>query len=368
MSFTRRGALALGGGAFASACASALDVARPVWPRVNVARERIVRVDVGLRPYRRSGFRVAREALGDKALVHNYGHGGGGITLSWGSSQLAVDLAYDSSVQEYAILGCGVMALSTARLLQERGARVRLYARELSAETTSTVAGGQWWPASVYGHADATDAFYDQLVAAMAGSFSRFQGMLGDYYGIGWEPNYMLSQSPIRNWPADEGGRLEQFVVNQRDLSPQEHPFAARYVRGFDTLMIDTPHYIATLEAELRAAGAAIERREFNGLDDVAALPERVVINCLGLGAGWLFSDKEMEPVRGQLLVLPPQPEITYNILGDGLYMFARRDGVVLGGTFEHGEYAREENPEASERILAGHMRVFGGMAGVAGV
>jgi hypothetical protein len=31
---------------------------------------------------------VRREALGDKALVHNYGHGGAGITLSWGTVAL----------------------------------------------------------------------------------------------------------------------------------------------------------------------------------------------------------------------------------------------------------------------------------------
>lgn len=38
----------------------------------------------GLRPYRTKSYRLDREELGDKLVVHNYGHGGGGITLSWG--------------------------------------------------------------------------------------------------------------------------------------------------------------------------------------------------------------------------------------------------------------------------------------------
>ena len=57
-------------------------------PPVIVDESRVIRTVAGLRPYRRSGFVVRAEALGEKRLVHNYGHGGGGITLSWGSSKL----------------------------------------------------------------------------------------------------------------------------------------------------------------------------------------------------------------------------------------------------------------------------------------
>src|SRR5712691_5800325 len=59
---------------------------------VKVARNRIIREVVGLRPYRPQGFAVEAERLGEKLLVHNYGHGGAGVTLSWGTASLAVDL------------------------------------------------------------------------------------------------------------------------------------------------------------------------------------------------------------------------------------------------------------------------------------
>ena len=68
-------------------------------PAVNVSPARVIRTVAGLRPYRPSGFVVRGEALGDKRLVHNYGHGGSGITLSWGTSRLALDLGLGIAVR-----------------------------------------------------------------------------------------------------------------------------------------------------------------------------------------------------------------------------------------------------------------------------
>src|SRR6266853_1329733 len=101
---------------------------------VKVSRDRIIREVVGLRPYRPEGFRVEAERIGEKLLVHNYGHGGAGITLSWGTASLAVDLLSEPGAvatgslrmrrptthRHFAVLGCGVNGLTTARLLQRR--------------------------------------------------------------------------------------------------------------------------------------------------------------------------------------------------------------------------------------------------------
>jgi D-amino-acid oxidase len=49
---------------------------------------------VGLRPFRKSGVRLERDQLRDgRAVIHNYGHGGAGFTLSWGCAREVLDTA-----------------------------------------------------------------------------------------------------------------------------------------------------------------------------------------------------------------------------------------------------------------------------------
>ncbi len=112
--------------------------------RVRVSADRVIRTIMGLRPFRPSGFVVRGEKRGEKTVIHNYGHGGAGITLSWGTAQLAVEEGAKSEARDCAVLGCGVVGLSTARLLQLRGYNPVIYAKEMPPLTTSNVAGGYW--------------------------------------------------------------------------------------------------------------------------------------------------------------------------------------------------------------------------------
>src|SRR3954465_5356112 len=89
--------------------------------RVRVSPDRVIRTIVGLRPFRPSGFVVRGEKFDAKTVIHNYGHGGAGITLSWGTANLALAEAVSIETRECAVIGCGVMGLATARLLQQRG-------------------------------------------------------------------------------------------------------------------------------------------------------------------------------------------------------------------------------------------------------
>ena len=128
-------------------------------------------------------------------------------------------------------------------------------------------------------------------------------------------------------------------------------------------IFIEPPVYLAALLRDFRDAGGRVHGRAFAIAPDVAALPEPIVVNCTGLGARDLFGDRELTAVKGQLVVLRPQPEVDYAVLtDDDLYMFPRRDGILLGGTHEHGVETREPNPDAERRILAGHKAIFDGM------
>lgn len=106
-------------------------------PKLNVAPDLIAREIAGLRPFRPSGFVVRAEPFGDKVLIHNYGHGGCGVTLSWGTAEMAAKLALSTPHRQAAVIGCGVIGLTTARLLQNRGFTVTIHAADLPPNTTS---------------------------------------------------------------------------------------------------------------------------------------------------------------------------------------------------------------------------------------
>jgi D-amino-acid oxidase len=170
--------------------------------RVNVSDSRIIRTVSGLRPFRREGFVVKGERIGDKTVVHNYGHGGGGITLSWGSSHLVMEIAQQAAHKKCAVLGCGVMGLTSARLLQDQGWDVTIYAKALPPHTTSNIAGGQWSPASVYEDASLTPEFQRQFEAAMKFSTAIFKTLLGpntESAGL-VITSYQMSHDPPMIW------------------------------------------------------------------------------------------------------------------------------------------------------------------------
>ena len=318
---------------------------------VIVDESRIIRTVAGLRPYRRSGFVVRADQLGEKRLVHNYGHGGGGITLSWGSSKLATELGLQGHSGPVAVLGCGIMGLSTARLAQEAGLPVTIYTAALPPDTTSNIAGGQFHPFGVFKDGEVTAEFKAQFARALDYSWRRFQIMVGDDYGIRWLPTYVQADSP-------EAQVIANFPPINRVLGPAEHPFPVDSVRRYDTMYIETGRYLRQMIRDVQVAGGRVEVRRFATPTDIAALPEALVFNCTGLGSRDLFGDQELHPVRGQLAILEPQPEVRYAYVGDG-YMFPRPDGILLGGTYEIDQFDAAPQPADIARILSVHKRFF---------
>jgi D-amino-acid oxidase len=330
-------------------------------PKVYVAPEREIRTVVGLRPYRPSGFVVRAERLGDKLIVHNYGHGGGGITLSWGTSKLAVDLGAQGHTGPAAVLGCGVVGLSTARLLQDAGYAVTIYAKDLPPNTTSNIAGGQWFPVYVSDRDKTTDEFNRQFIAATEFAYNRYQGMVGSRYGVRWMRNYF----PHNDEWSETGSRgkqgpLARYLPELRDLQAEENPFTGfKYVRQFDGMIIEPPVYLRALVEDFHEAGGVIRVGELHDRAAIAALAETLVFNCTGLGARALFGDEELVPLKGQLTFLLPQPEVNYALLAGDLYMFSRSDGILLGGTHERNVWTLDVNEQAKATIVAGHKALF---------
>ncbi len=356
------GAAGLGAGCFTGRAPRASPRLR--LPPVRVSPEREIRTVVGLRPFRPEGFLVRADRFGDKLVVHNYGHGGGGVTLSWGTADLAVRLALEGGARRAGVLGCGAVGLATARLLQQRGVAVTIYAASLPPDTTSNLAGAQVFPFQVYDHGALVSPFREQFLAAARFSFRWYQSLVGETYGVRWMTNYLVADdAPHEDGLLGAHGPIRDLLPDFGDLAPDEHPFPQRFVRRFATMMVEPAVYLPALLRDVRLAGGGVVVRGFDSPAQLAELPEPVLVNCTGLGAGALFGDATLVPVKGQLTVLLPQPEVDYAVLAGDLYMFSRRDGVLLGGTHERGVATLAPNVEARERILAGHASLFGAIA-----
>lgn len=349
--FAASSAALLGGCATVGGRPKTFASCTPLAP-VNVDASRVIRTVAGLRPYRASGFVVRREALGDKALVHNYGHGGSGITLCWGSSRLATNLGLPGHSGAVAVIGAGALGLTTARLVQEAGFPVTVYAKALPPHTTSNIAGGQIETAYLYKEESVTPEWRAQLLAAMDYSWRRWQIMVGDEYGIRWLPTYEeienLTPSP-----------LDPYFPATKRLAQTDHPFPIDNIVRFETMYVEVGHFLRQTMRDISIAGGKFEVREFQTPDAISGLSEKLVFNCTGLGSRDLFNDQDLHPARGQLAVLLPQPEIKYAFGGSTGYMFPRADGIILGGSFELDQWDTTPNPAKIARIIERHKTFF---------
>ncbi|HXT70494.1 MAG TPA: FAD-dependent oxidoreductase [Vicinamibacterales bacterium] len=362
--------LALGGCATRrpASAFSAYDraLSRSPFVRPRILADQVIRTVVGLRPYRPSGFVVRGERMGEKLVVHNYGHGGGGITLSWGSSALAVREAPPAvGGRRAAVIGAGIMGLTTARLLQDRGWSVTIYAKALPPHTTSNIAGGQWAPTSVFEESRATAAFQTQYKEAARLAHHAFGNLVGSGYGVSWKENYFLNARRVEPRADYYLRELPELFPSLKELGPDEHPFPSPFVYRFVTMLVEPSVFLRRTLTDIREAGGRVEVREFRDVSEVLALEEPAIFNCTGLGAGALFGDTELVPVRGQLVFMPPDDRLDYLTIGGGegtLFMFPRPDGILLGGTFERGASHLAADAGTTARILRDHARIAEGM------
>lgn len=311
----------------------------------------------GVRPFRNGSYRLDAETGGGKFIVHNYGHGGAGITLSWGCAAKVCDIVKQrvavSHDQNVAVLGAGVMGLTAATRLLDLGLKVTIFSDRKPAETTSFKAGGQW-AVSVVEYAGKEQEFAGIVKIA----YQTFEQSIGKGFGVVKRPNY--TAEPSHN--LDVVLQLVPGLI-PKPVSLPRLPFAGHTKPGleYQTLLIEPPIFLARLEADLRTRGATFVQKKFANRAAVLALSQTVIVNCTGLGAMTLWNDAKMVPIKGQLAMLPAQSNLAY-LYGQNGYMFPRSDHIVIGGTFESG--VNNETPNKTTcRGLVNHIKSLFGQA-----
>jgi len=327
--------------------------------------DRIIEMNVCTRPFRLQGPRLEHERIGRKQVVHNYGHGGSGWSLSWGTGQIAVEMAKSHGRRELAVIGCGAIGLTTALVAQQAGLKVTIYARERPPYVSSQRATGSFTPDSRVVSAQYAPDFAAQWERMARYSFRRFQSYLGTSGDpIEWRDMYSLSdvppgtpRAPTRS-EEPEYPNLERELIS--DLIPRSvvvaaHPFPVPYVQRRSAMLFNINEYTRVLMAEFLASGGVIESFELQDKRDFAAISERTIINCTGYGARALLGDETLIPVRGQTARLIPQPEVDYGFFYGGrrVSVYPRRDGLLVQAQAEGDFNNASEAVDTEESISA---------------
>ncbi len=336
---------------------------------IRAHEDRIFRITVCLRPFRAAGPRIEVEKVGDKVVVHNYGHGGSGWSLSWGSAMVAVEKALADGDKDVAVIGCGALGLTSAITLQRAGARVTIYAKERPPDVRSARATGSWTPDSrVATNKGAAPGFGDLWERMARRSFSMYQSYLGmPGAPIEWVDRYALSG--LDNAPQQQPGpehapmdfaqyadRIADITQGWQALPQGSHPFPAKQVRRSSSMTFNVADYSRQLMNDFYIAGGRIETAEFHTPNDVTKLPQRVIVNCTGYGARALWGDESVIPVRGQIAWLIPQAGVDYGLYFNQLNILGRRDGIVVQAS-PQGEASgwndTNEQPDRAEAVAA---------------
>jgi D-amino-acid oxidase len=336
---------------------------------------------VGIRPHREGGvcLKLDNELIpsryGPKFLIHNYGHGGAGITLSFGCASVVADhvatVKREIRRPAVAVIGCGVIGLTVAAELRRRWRNlpVTIYAKDLDIRrTTSFVAAGQFEPSGIcaeYESEEEKKILADYLRRSRDRIIELHKSSRWHTYGIALRRDYTLDQ-----W----NGAYDECTPH--DVVPQYRsgtlPFAKLNTIGreYRTWLINPTILLPHLVAELKRSAVRFRKRQFASRDDFATLRENIIVNCTGYGAKALMNDEDIVAKRGHLVVLRRTLPKQFYFFSGGcgnrriMYVFCRHSDIVVGGTVETGndtEGVMESDRARFDRILANAQAMFEG-------
>lgn len=248
------------------------------------------------------------------------------------------------SLPPVAVIGGGVIGLTSAIRLAEAGFPVSLFARALSPHTTSDIAAAFWAPSATADNARTKQWALTSLVTLQELAADPASGIvLTDLYSLTDVPTDMT-------YMASAGAR--------RAVVPGAFP--APWAGWCATVpRMDVPLYMPWLLARLHSLGVQMHPHIFQTFQEIHPA-YTLVVNCTGLGAQALTGDA-VYPIRGQVIsVRKPDglaPEIIYaNYVNNEMattYIIPRSRDCLLGGTYQYRNGDVTVDLAIAEQILA---------------
>ncbi|MER0484002.1 FAD-dependent oxidoreductase [Streptomyces sp. Edi2] len=280
-------------------------------------------------------------------------------------------MAINTGGMDVAVIGGGVIGLTSAIALAEDGHRVRVLSRDAAGGTTSAVAGGLCWPYRIrpYERAVQWSVRSFHVLAALAERPEETGArMVTGTMTDATDSTDGGREAHSGDRPDDDLSAWYDAVPGLRRASVTELPEGHAAGWRARTPLVDMPAHLRYLERRLTDAGGSVERQEITSLTEAGRTAD-VVVNCSGLGARELVPDPDVHPVQGQLVIVEnPGIEEWYVAAdagsADTTYVLPQPYGVVLGGTARENAWSREPDPAVAEAIVARCARRFPELAG----
>ncbi|MBY0360152.1 MAG: FAD-binding oxidoreductase [Candidatus Obscuribacterales bacterium] len=251
-----------------------------------------------------------------------------------------------SSALEITILGCGVIGLSSALELLQRGFKVKIVAAELPPHTTSDIAAAVWYPFKVHPQ--------DKVLAWSKASLDKYYEFAEskDDAGVFLCPLLELHVSQVEEKPWWTKA-VRKFEKAAATLLPDD------YSSGYqaEIAVINASVFLEYLMKKVISLGGKIEKlpARFESVAELSALG-KLVVNCTGLGAGKLCKDDAVYPIKGQV-VRTTRPDFGSCVFDDYgpraiSYIVPRQDDCILGGTAAENDWDLAADDKVAKTIM----------------
>jgi D-amino-acid oxidase len=233
-----------------------------------------------------------------------------------------------SPARTIAVLGAGVVGLSTALVLLERGHRVTVYADATWQETCSSAAGAIWFPVLTGDTAKTPRGYEKRLEQWTSASWERTKQLARGDWGVRSIVNHELFTKQ-----EEPPGYLTDLLPNFEALEDFGLPLGYRYRWTFETFLIETPVFMPRLVRAVGEHGGTFKAARFSKRGEARSLGAEIVVNCTGLGSRYLFGDLTTRGVRGFQLLHEPA-SLQYAIVSAEFSCLPRADSLALGSLF----------------------------------
>lgn len=251
-----------------------------------------------------------------------------------------------------AVIGAGVIGLSTAILAQQAGHDVAIFSDRRPITTTSAKATASFKP-----HEVAYNGLTQQMVEKGWDEYQRITTQYRDFDRLGVRKHTHWEAASLPKEEAPYLVVIENFEIHERPDVPGGYTFGWKY----RTFFIDVPIYLRWLEGTFLANNGKLIllAKKFEDVEEFRELPADVIFNCTGLGARELCHDNKMRPIKGQIVETDPQPDMDWSISADGFYVYPRKYQTILGGTVEHNVEDEIVENGAVHLIIRGNKRIL---------